>query len=292
MQMIQSNRGHIYNFEKCPKFCKKCLDKLTCTKCEDSHHLILNQCLPICDDNSYATRELTCEKCKEPCEKCINSTNCSKCVPGKNLLEGKCFAKCPQEYFSSNSKCNRCHLKCETCKGPDSDNCLSCALGFKLANSKCLSQCPEGTYYETALNECTICNSDKCIECIKTATTCTKCADPLALDIKSFTCKPCCSRSIHGTVSLISCCNCPAQFNGYCSQIDETLSKFTTTNNNLDLNANKTHNSASYYVFAVMLIIVVFFLIIASVLSIRPLLAKRREFGSVLYTSLVDSAID
>jgi len=49
MKMIKSNRGKMYVFEKCSKFCSACLDETTCTKCREGSNLMLNQCYPICD---------------------------------------------------------------------------------------------------------------------------------------------------------------------------------------------------------------------------------------------------
>jgi len=160
-------------------------------------------------------------------------------------------------------------------------------MGFKFENNTCLSLCPDGTYYDSILNECTICDSNKCTECIKTATTCTKCSNELALDITTFTCKPCCSRSIYGKVSKISCCVCPLQFNGYCSYKNQTNGN-VLFDNDYESFINSKKN-LSFYVFFAFLIILAFILCISSFIMIRPLFIKNKKYGTILYSALEDS---
>jgi len=151
----------------------------------------------------------------------------------------------------------------------------------------CLSLCPGGTYYDSISNECAICDSDKCVECIKTSTSCTKCRNPMALDVSTFTCKPCCTRSIHGKVSTVSCCNCPLEFNGFCSNNNQTTGDFSTSGDNYQKDL-KTH-SKPFYVLSFSLFIIAFVLLIFSFILLKNFFVKRKQYGSVLYSALEET---
>ena len=148
----------------------------------------------------------------------------------------------------------------------------------------CTSLCPDGTYYDSISNECAVCDSEKCLECIKTSTTCTKCKITSALDISTFTCKPCCSRYIHGKVSPVSCCNCPVEFNGYCLNNNQTSGKIEF-NGSVD---SKKY-SKSIYILSFFLIILAFVLLVFSCIMMKSFFVKRKKYGSVLYSALEET---
>ena len=141
-----------------------------------------------------------------------------------SVLNGKCIEQCPLGFYTQNSVCYPCYPTCLSCNGPGKANCLTCDNGFKQVNTECQSQCADGTYFDKLSKECSICNTNNCSSCVKTASTCIRCFSPLVLDITTFTCKQCCSRSIHGKLKAYSCCNCPEISTGYCS-IQEDSSK-------------------------------------------------------------------
>ena len=176
-----------------------------------------------------------------------------------------------------------CHPSCDTCSGPEEQNCLSCTDGFQYENNKCSSLCPEGTYYDSLLQECNVCNSMSCAECVKTANTCTKCNSPFALDLSTYTCKPCCSRSIHGKMTSLSCCNCASKYDGYCLKANNTETEIKKLFNII---TNKSINS--YSVATVFLFIVSTLVIIVSLVLLKPFQRKAKDYGSVQYTPLVE----
>ena len=145
-----------------------------------------------------------------------------------------------------------------------------------------MSQCPGGTYYDYTLNECTICNGDLCNECVKTASTCTRCNSPLALDASSFTCRPCCSRSIHGKVSATTCCDCPTFYNGYCAYKNHSWVDFHG-----ESGVEMTSPSNNLFFYFLITVAIVF--LVGAMLIIKPLFRKKKLYGSVVYSALDDS---
>jgi hypothetical protein len=119
-------------------------------------------------------------------------------------------------FYQAGSKCEPCHPSCEACIGGDKKECTSCGEGFRYTSGECKSECPDGTYYDTIDAGCKICNYSSCSWCVKTPNTCVKCAPPLALDVSTLTCKPCCARSLRGKLKNPTCCNCPSSLNGFC----------------------------------------------------------------------------
>ena len=172
----------------------------------------------------YSNENGGCTRCSYPCAKCTNETNCLTCETNMSVLNGKCIEQCPLGFYTQNSVCYPCYPTCLSCNGPGKANCLTCDDGFKQVNTECQSQCADGTYFDKLSKECSICNTNNCSSCVKTASTCIRCFSPLVLDITTFTCKQCCSRSIHGKLKAYSCCNCPEISTGYCS-IQEDSSK-------------------------------------------------------------------
>ena len=80
----------------------------------------------------------------------------------------------------------------------------------------CESTCPDGTFYDQASGDCSLCNSTSCLTCIKGPSQCTRCSTPLVLDTLNWSCKPCCGRSVHGKLKASMCCNCPTVYDGTC----------------------------------------------------------------------------
>lgn len=150
--------------------------------------------------------------------------------------------------------------------GAKKSDCLTCGIGFSFNGQECASTCPETTYFDTLLNECTMCNLTVCRWCIKTANTCTLCADSsFALDESSFTCRPCCSRSIRGKIKYNStCCQCS---NGIClnqTSLDVTISEKMPTIRGDD---DSTINSKFYTGFSVLIILIAVCLLIFSAIA-------------------------
>ena len=154
---------------------------------------------------------------------CTNETKCSKCIENKYLLNGKCLDKCPINFYGKSSTCLSCYPSCQSCTGPTKLECLTCNSGFIYSKKECRSECPEGTYFDIDQNECKLCNESNCKWCIKSPNMCTRCESSLALDLVTFTCQPCCTRSIRGKIKYPTCCNCPTyNFNGNCLLANQT----------------------------------------------------------------------
>ena len=105
--------------------------------------------------------------------------------------------------------------------GESESRCLSCNMGFVFKSGFCKSTCIDGTFYNKEKKQCELCDPNVCQWCIESPQKCTKCFTPLVLDKAQYTCKPCCSRSIHGKITEVSCCNCDLE-NGLCVAVAST----------------------------------------------------------------------
>lgn len=200
-----------------------------------------------------------------------------------NVLNGVCIHECPKGYFTQKAQCLQCHPTCETCKGPLKTDCIDCVDGSKKENYECKSTCPDGSYFESLTQECTVCNTNNCSLCVKTKNTCTKCFNPLVLDVTTYTCKQCCTRSIHGKLKASSCCNCPEEYTGFClSQLDSNsypiffgITLRTETTNKLTVT------------FFVLIMLIAASIILYSALSLKKACKKKgTPYASVEYSVL------
>ena len=237
----------------------------------------------------FATSDGNCLPCKSPCATCMNETKCLSCEENKSFHENNCLSSCPLNYYSSESKCKTCHPSCETCTGPDKFNCITCEEGFEYSNKECVSKCPDGTYFDKKIKECNLCNVNYCSSCIRTPNMCTKCLNPLALDAQTFTCKQCCSRSIHGKVTL-SCCNCPTKFAGKCSNVS-SISNTNNLSGMVNDMLTPIQNTSDSIIFAVsiLLIIASIGLIVFSIFVFRVSCRKIKSYQTVEYQPLSNS---
>lgn len=200
-----------------------------------------------------------------------------------SVLNGECIASCPQGYYTKNAQCLQCYPTCETCNGPLKTDCIDCVAGSKKQNYECKSSCPDGSYYENLTQECTACNTNNCSLCVRTPSTCIKCFSPLVLDQTSYTCKQCCTRSIHGKLKVNSCCNCPEEYTGFCASRQE--SNFNSYVFGIVLRKETTNKIT--VAFSVIFIIVSCFILICSIVILgRSCKKDVTKYSSVRYSVL------
>lgn len=281
LKTLKDIRGLKSVFQKCKPFCKTCENEDVCLKCDENFKTINHKCYAYCENKYYSGEDGTCIPCQAPCETCSNSTTCLTCLDNKYFFEGKCLDKCPTSYYSENFKCYKCYPSCDSCKGPKKTDCLSCSRGFVSKNDECISTCPEGTYFDNLLNECVVCDSSKCSECVSSATQCTKCFSPLSLDVDSFTCKPCCGRAIYGKTMTNSCCNCPNKYNGYCSK--------ATKDETFNMSPNKNGISFRLIFFCLFVLVSILVLIISIKYVLSCTRKSREKYDTVVYMALNES---
>jgi hypothetical protein len=264
-----------------------------CTECARGFNLMDGKCFRQCEINYFPSSDGSmCEKCPDGCEACTKKDKCTKCSANKYLLNGQCYDFCPLNYYGRDSACFSCYPSCETCLGPEKTDCLSCHAGFKYDsnNKECQSTCPDGTFYDTSFNECNVCNSSNCKSCIRTPNTCTKCHDSMALDLSTFTCKPCCTRSIRGKIKL-NCCNCPRfNFNGFCLMSNQT-SDNTVFEEIIDFMTVK-QSSTGLKIMSIIFILVSLLLIFYSTFLLKEKIFQKFKKSETSYAQVRYSVLD
>lgn len=178
------------------------------------------------------------------------------------------------------------------------NDCLTCRSGFKFLNGKtCTSNCADGTYYESKVDQCVLCNSTLCDQCIERADKCTKCLPPLVLDRSTNTCKKCCSRMVYGKMKVdltISCCNCPAssEYQGYCLADKSSSNSNVTSFNPFDKikNIYQEYNSTSVIIFSLVLLIISILITMMSVCIYRK--SRRIKTQNIEYRQLLNDYDD
>lgn len=81
-------------------------------------------------------------------------------------MSKRCVTSCGDGFFRTpGNKCERCLLKCKTCKDK-ADSCTSCDFPFFYANSSsdCVTKCPPGFYGNTKERLCKPCDN-VCLTC-------------------------------------------------------------------------------------------------------------------------------
>jgi hypothetical protein len=232
----------------------------------------------------FLDKDNRCKPCASSCSLCASETNCLKCDDNKLLHNGKCVDKCPVNFYENNNQCSPCHPTCATCTGPEKTDCLTCDIGFKYFKKECQSECPEGTYFDLEQRECELCNATACKWCIKTANTCTRCDSSLALDPTTFTCRPCCTRSIRGKIKYPTCCNCPSEnFNGMCLLPNQT-ENYNVIIEFLQVNKSSTTVTG----LSVFIIILALAIYLASAYLFRRNWLSKKRYGDIEYSVLSD----
>uniref|UniRef100_A0A8B9LCK8 Proprotein convertase subtilisin/kexin type 5 n=1 Tax=Astyanax mexicanus TaxID=7994 RepID=A0A8B9LCK8_ASTMX len=151
--VTQCQRGYPDGGEcrSCAQGCASCEERSNnCLTCEQPYLLFKHTCVEQCPENYYVKDE-ECESCPHSCTHCDRNGKCSECKEYHFLHKGKCLDDCPKGYFTSLKKknCERCHMDCKDCDGPDADDCISCIyLTAVRYNGECHNSCPSNTYQD------------------------------------------------------------------------------------------------------------------------------------------------
>ena len=90
---VFDERNNFYRFSVCPKFCKVCSDRSTCTECFEKDpkgwrvypvtidgKLVCGHCLQ--KERTYQDKNGGCFGCPDHCAKCRSAEICDQCVKG------------------------------------------------------------------------------------------------------------------------------------------------------------------------------------------------------------------
>ncbi|ELP90712.1 protein serine/threonine kinase, putative [Entamoeba invadens IP1] len=199
------------NCEMCDK--KKCIKcKLNYIvnitgNCEATHCAVLNKNVCMSCENGYVMSSEG--KCFMPIDNCLFYQNsiCLECLKPKKLFNGNCVdvipnidedscleysevgcLQCKDGFYTENTKCVRCNVKCKQCTG-NAEKCQDCIAGTVLQNGKCL------TIFELE-GICKQFNpSGSCISCVDgyyvDDSTCSKCSPNCKVCTNSESCDLC-----------------------------------------------------------------------------------------------------
>lgn len=129
-----------------------------CLTCISGLYFYNRMCNLECPSNTYKSDQ-ECIDCNYPCKTCEeNADKCTSCEDGY--------------YLDTNNACHSCNESCLTCSGPNT--CLSCKSPNYLQGDKCVTICNTGYFQnnnnrkcEKCMDNCSMCNSNTCIECNK-----------------------------------------------------------------------------------------------------------------------------
>lgn len=119
----------------CLQFCDKCTEAAKCLVCSPGYMLSLSKasCEQTCPIGSYRNGSV-CLGCGSNCAECLTGTTCERCNQGWHINRdtSTCLiCELSQSFFvSENLYCDKCHLSCLTCNGPEHSQCLTCRPGY------------------------------------------------------------------------------------------------------------------------------------------------------------------
>jgi proprotein convertase subtilisin/kexin type 5 len=186
----------------CPKNCVDCVDKDTCSTCDQNFYLLLpnkQNCVSCSENGTILQKEgdnNNCYDCGPNCQTCQDKQNCQACQTDFYLKAGKCVP-CSQERVFPNKitgTCDDCLINCLKCSS--GTNCDQCNAGLyfnqntKTCESCTVTQCKNCDNGKDLCNECyagwAVENNNKCTACstgspncqfceLKNVTACTQC---------------------------------------------------------------------------------------------------------------------
>lgn len=204
------------------RHCSRCSDYLSCSGCQPTYFLYLQQCAPSCPNLTTVANEYTwsCEGCPNNCSTCSRDTTnsntfvikCLTCNSGYLLDRDRCYSGCVSYGLVADlvtGQCTGCHSSCLTC-AQSASNCLACNTSsphpYFLLN-RCLSQCPNGYYASASLSLCLPCTSP-CEYCnTSSVSSCLSCITGYSLF--GSVCQGVCPPGYYQNAS--SCLGCPSQ---------------------------------------------------------------------------------
>lgn len=188
-KVISEETGNVSKCRKCKdRNCKICQvnDPTKCVECNPADNN--NKPLILVDVNKTCEVKKTCEKgkffdeqtgkcedCSADCVDCVSKKECTECKNNKLPVDGICYITCPPKKVEIAKKCIQCEeskcLKCAT----DLKTCFKCEEPSKFYQNRCHTICPDGSYPDTATNECFACpyncktckNDIECSSCVE-----------------------------------------------------------------------------------------------------------------------------
>ena len=222
---------------RCPKECKECLSRRTCTscsveemslkngKCECESGFFTGSGCEECDaGHYYYKRARMCLPCSNGCADCSQYHRCSACNSGWELWSGYCWCdtynggtiqadgsctyefECPDgQYDLGDQTCADCPSNCKACED-ETGTCTACEHTYTLSSEDNQCVCPTGSH-ETAAG-CVTCQASQFWDgsaCQQCGDFCESCVD---ITGECATCKD--TFEVHATDAAK--CECPAEF--------------------------------------------------------------------------------
>ncbi|KAK7896490.1 hypothetical protein WMY93_021815 [Mugilogobius chulae] len=142
------------------------------TECEEDkfgmdRYLFMGQCIDVCPESYYHTKEKSCMPCSDHCLLCSSPAHCLTCHPSYYLSEGLCYKQeCGEGEVEDpdNDICEACEEGCKKCVLYNPNSCLSCMDGFYNFQEGCYRACPAKTYSVEEEMSCVPCD-ENCMSC-------------------------------------------------------------------------------------------------------------------------------
>ncbi|KAG7499791.1 proprotein convertase subtilisin/kexin type 5-like [Solea senegalensis] len=155
----------------CDHTCATCVDAglTSCTsyKFGIERYLHKGQCLDVCPETFYHTKDRRCESCSDHCRLCTSPNRCLKCNSSYYVSDGACVKlECGEGEVEDPDydDCMACEEGCSKCVLYNPRHCLSCTEGFYNFQDGCYRNCPAKTYGVEEEMTCVPCD-DNCVSC-------------------------------------------------------------------------------------------------------------------------------
>ncbi|XP_072310817.1 proprotein convertase subtilisin/kexin type 5 [Eucyclogobius newberryi] len=158
----------------CDHTCITCSDSgpTNCTSCDTdkfgmARYLFMGQCVDVCPESFYHTKEKSCEPCSDHCQLCSGPTHCLKCNSSYYISDGLCNKReCGEGEVEDPDydDCMACEEGCKKCVLYNPKHCQSCIEGFYNFQDGCFRHCPAKTYSVEEDMTCISCD-EKCVSC-------------------------------------------------------------------------------------------------------------------------------
>ncbi|XP_033845941.2 proprotein convertase subtilisin/kexin type 5 [Periophthalmus magnuspinnatus] len=157
----------------CDHTCASCSDTgSNCTSCDTDkfgmdRYLFMSQCVDVCPESFYHTKEKSCDPCSDHCRLCSSPTHCLKCNSSYYVSDGLCNKlECGEGEVEDPDyeDCMACEEGCKKCVLYNPRHCLSCIEGFYNFQDGCFKNCPAKTYSVEEEMTCIPCD-EKCVSC-------------------------------------------------------------------------------------------------------------------------------
>ncbi|XP_029372303.1 proprotein convertase subtilisin/kexin type 5 [Echeneis naucrates] len=158
----------------CDHTCASCVEAgpENCNKCDTDkfgveRYLYEGQCLAVCPEAFYHTKDRSCKPCSDHCQLCTSPTHCLKCNSSYYVSDGACVKlECGEGEVEDPDydDCMACEEGCRKCVLYNPRHCLSCTEGFYNFQDGCYKSCPAKTYSVEEEMTCVPCDNN-CVSC-------------------------------------------------------------------------------------------------------------------------------